>query len=90
VAPVPPGFRPTRASLAALKDRGLVTRADDMGSEIHLYRESLGPGETVELSWELEAVAPCDVTQRGATAYAYYSPEQRGTSGNLRLVATPR
>lgn len=90
VAPVPPGFRASDSSLRRLESDGLVTRADDQGSEIHLYREQLAPGASVDLSWELEATAPCDVTQRGATAYAYYDPETRGTSGNLRVAATPR
>lgn len=90
VAPVPPGFRATDRSLRELETLGLVTRADDQGSEIHLYREQLAAGASVTLTWDLEATAACDVTQRGARAYAYYDPETRGTSGNLRLVATPR
>ena len=90
VAPVPPGFRVTVASLKRLEASPAVTRAEDQGSEIHLYMELLTAGATTELTWELEATAPCDVTQRGARAYAYYAPETRGTSPNLRLVATPR
>lgn len=90
VVPVPPGFRASAASLKALEAAKLVTRADDQGSEIHLYQERLDAGATVKLAWELEATAPCDVTQRGARAYAYYAPDIRGTSPNLRLVATPR
>ena len=88
--PVPPGFRPDVQRLRRLVERAKIARYDDQGREIHLYLTQLAPGATVTLEYALEATAACDVTQRGARAYAYYDPATQGLSGSLRLAAGPR
>jgi hypothetical protein len=90
MVPVPPGFRADRASLEALVRRGVIDRHADQGSELHFYLSALAPGAKVTLPYQLEATAECDVAQRAAHAYAYYSPEVFGTSAATRLIATPR
>jgi len=83
--PVPPGFVADRESLERLVRETAVTRFDETGDRVNLYLTELGPGGGEVLRYRLEATTPCDVTQRPAEAYAYYSPDVRGTSGPLRL-----
>lgn len=87
VIPVPPGFRPDHDSLAALVRDTPVARFDDLGDRVALYLEGLGAGEGLRLPYRLEAIAPCDVAQAPAEAFAYYDPDVRGHSGALRLSA---
>ena len=87
VIPVPPGFAAVRPSLERLVGRTPVTRFEDLGDRIHLYLGGLEPGAGVVLPYALEAVAPCDVAQAPAQAYAYYQPGVRGSSDALRLRA---
>lgn len=91
VLPVPPGFRADASSFQRLAHRrNLIMKWEDLGTEVHVYLTALEPGQLATLEYELEAVAVCDVTQRPAEAYAYYSPEVRGSSAGGRLVATAR
>jgi hypothetical protein len=89
VVPVPPGFRASAAKLKTLVREGRVEKADDLGSEVHLYLTELRPGRDVSLSLEWEAVADCVVMQRPAVAYAYYDPSTRGASGPAKLEVAP-
>ena len=87
IVPVPPGFRVSPASLAALTRSRKVARAEDQGSELRLYLDQLPPHRTVifPLAWEATTVAT--VTQRPAQAYAYYAPETRAASAALTLTS---
>lgn len=80
VIPVPPGFRFVAGSTAG------VAKVEDVGSEVRIYLHQLAPKSSAQLSYHLEAEATCRVTQRGAEAYAYYSPEIRGASAPLLLT----
>jgi hypothetical protein len=90
VIPVPPGFRADAHSVQMLMNRDEVDRAEDLGSEIHVYMSKLAARGSLVLPYRLEATAACDVTQPSARAYAYYDPEIRGASASLRLTAKPR
>jgi hypothetical protein len=90
IIPVPPGFRADAGSLEALERSGRVDRAENLGSEIHLYMSKLDARGSLVLPYRLEAMAACDVAQPSARAYAYYDPETRGASASLRLSAEPR
>jgi hypothetical protein len=85
VVPVPPGFGADRDSLDQLRRSGEVSKVEDLGSSIAIYLLELAPGQRVRLRYRLEARAECDVLQRPAVAYAYYSPEVRGQSASRRL-----
>lgn len=87
VVPVPPGFRAVTESLDGLKKSGRVARFEDVGSAIHLYLTRLDAGAEVALPYALEALAACDVLQRGPEAYAYYDAETRGVAAATRLRA---
>lgn len=90
VIPVPPGFRAAPASLSTLEQYPTIDRAEDQGTEIHLYLARLDAGQELQLDYRLEATAACEVTQRSAYGYAYYDPDTRGSSAELRLRALPR
>ncbi len=90
VVPVPPGFRASTGSLAALVAKQAISKYEDNGSEIHLYLEQLAPGAEAKLAIAWEAIAVCQVMQRPAVAYAYYDPAVRGASAVARLVTTSR
>lgn len=90
VIPVPPGFRADPRSLTALQRIDAVQRAEDQGSEIHVYLSRLDGKTALDLPYRLEATAACEVTQRSVQAYAYYNPETRGSSAEHRLTADPR
>ncbi len=86
VLPVPPGFAVREESLKRLKAQGRIARYEDVGSALHLYLDSLAPQQRVELPLSLEGRARCEVTWRGAEAYAYYTPEVRGRAATRRLT----
>jgi CD109 antigen len=86
--PVPPGFTVDPDWLARLRKVGGVSRVEDHDDSIAVYLLQLSAGEEVELRYRLEAQAECDVLQRPALAYAYYTPDTRGTSKAMRLRAT--
>lgn len=90
VIPVPPGFRVVASSLEGLQRLDTVDRATDQGSEIHVYLSRLDGGKHIDLDYRLEATAACRVTQRSAHGYAYYDPDTRGASAELRLRVRPR
>ena len=87
--PIPPGFTPDPTTLEALKTRQLIARYETLGTQINLYLPTLAPGQTLTLPYRLDPDATCQVTHRGATAYAYYAPTTRGTSAPFTLQATP-
>ena len=89
ILPVPPGF--TIAPGAAKRLRAIpgVSKVEDHGDSLSVYLLELAPGQRVTLPYQLDAQADCDVLQRPAVAYAYYTPDRRGTSKALRLRATP-
>lgn len=85
VLPVPPGFAADPASLAALRRARGVSRVEDHGDSLAVYLLDLGPGQTVDLAYRLDAEAVCDVLVRPASAYAFYTPSVRGSSAARRL-----
>ena len=88
VIPVPAGFRVDPKSLKRLKQKGLITRFDDRGDEVHLYVVSLNPRAAAFFPYRLEATARCDVMQHPARAFAYYDPSIYGSSGPARISGT--
>ncbi len=89
IVPIPPGFAPDKRSLAALVSAGRIDHFEATGAAVQLYLSKLTKHETIELRYALIAGAECDVTQRAAQVYAYYDPETRGESTNLRVRAVP-
>jgi hypothetical protein len=89
VVPVPPGFAVAAGVAQRLAKVPGVSKVEDHGDSLAVYLLELGPDEHVTLPYELDAAADCDVLQRPALAYAYYTPDVRGTSAALRLRATP-
>ena len=83
VIPVPPGFRfvsTTRPACRRVEGRERRVRGPG------LLQEARRRASRSSITYELEAEATCEVTQRGIEAYAYYSPEIRGNSAPLRLT----
>ncbi len=89
VLPVPPGFTVAPGAVRRLRAIGGVSRVEDHGDSLAVYLLELAPGQRITLPYELDAQADCDVLQRPALAYAYYTPDRRGTSKARRLRATP-
>jgi alpha-2-macroglobulin-like protein len=88
VLPVPPGFGIAADVARRLARVPGVSRVEDHGDSLAVYLLELAPGARVVLPYELDAGADCDVLQRPALAYAYYTPDVRGTSRTLRLRAS--
>jgi hypothetical protein len=90
IVPIPPGFAPSKRSLAALAGAGRIERFEATGAAVHLYLSKLALEEKLELAFDLVANAECEVTQRPAQVYEYYDPRTRGESSSSRLkVVSP-
>ena len=89
ILPVPPGFTIEAGVAKRLAQVSGVSKVEDHGDSLAVYLLELAPRQRVTLPYQLDAQADCDVLQRPALAYAYYTPDQRGSSKALRLRATP-
>ena len=90
VVPVPPGSQADKKSLRLLVRRGAISKFEDVGSAVYLYLKELKPKQTRVFHYTLKAIAECKVTQRAATAFAYYDPEIKAASENLKLTTLAR
>jgi hypothetical protein len=87
---VPPGVGADPDSLDRLRRTRAVSKVEDLGDSIAVYLTELRPGQRVSLPYALEVRAEVDVLQRPAVAYAYYTPELRGSSAGARLHSGTR
>lgn len=83
--PIPAGFMIDAASLQKLQSNGHIDKYQTTARSVIIYLRSLG-AETKTLNYSLRATLPVKTTTRPATAYEYYSPENRATGKAIELV----
>jgi len=85
---VPPGFSPLISDLDALVESGLVSRYERTGRQILLYVTDMPSGQPYTFDYRLRARFPIKAQTPSSTAYDYYTPDQRDTTGPQRIVVT--
>lgn len=74
----PTGTSPVPSTLTSLvQSNPRIMRADDEGQRTVIYLDWMGPGETITLSYNIQAIIPVQGQPATAQAYAYYRPEIR-------------
>jgi hypothetical protein len=84
---VPAGFVVNEAALQRQRGSGGLQQVEVFGSRVNLYFDKVGSKQALIVPLEVEAKTAVDVAMRPAEAFAYYDPEVRGRSDQLRLVA---
>jgi A-macroglobulin TED domain/Alpha-2-macroglobulin family/MG2 domain/A-macroglobulin receptor binding domain/Macroglobulin domain MG3/Alpha-2-macroglobulin bait region domain len=88
--PVPVGFTLVSDDLENLVSQGKADRFERKAGKAVLYLRSTGPGEALELQYQLRATRPVKVTVAGARVYAYYDPDNEGRSPATHLTVRAR
>jgi uncharacterized protein YfaS (alpha-2-macroglobulin family) len=82
---VPPGFKVISTDLDLLVEDGKIMKYDLTSRQVIIYLEALGPNETLELSYRLQAKYPIRARSRASKAYEYYTPENKAIAGPQKL-----
>ena len=87
----PTSTAPTPESLRKMvQDNARMMRADDDNGRTAVYIDWMGPGETIEFSYHMTALAQVQGREASAQAYAYYRPDIRtGASVPAVTVVSP-
>ena len=87
----PTSTAPTPESLQKLvEDNARIMRADDDNGRTAVYIDWMGPGETIEFTYQMNALAQVKGREASAQAYAYYRPDIRtGASVPALTVVSP-
>ena len=87
----PTSTAPTQESLPKLvQDNARIMRADDDNGRTAVYIDWMGPGETIEFSYQMNTLAQVKGREASAQAYAYYRPDIRtGASVPAVTVVSP-
>lgn len=87
--PIPAGFRMATDGLRDMVAQGQIAKFQQNARSTVVYLRSLKPGETLTLTYELQATMPVKLTVPAPVAYEYYNPANRGTGQPLELVVNP-
>jgi uncharacterized protein YfaS (alpha-2-macroglobulin family) len=87
--PIPAGFRMETDGLRDMVAQGQIAKFQQNARSTVVYLRSLKPGETLTLTYELQATMPVKLTVPAPVAYEYYNPTNRGTGKPLELVVNP-
>jgi uncharacterized protein YfaS (alpha-2-macroglobulin family) len=87
--PVPAGFAPDEAGLAALRAVPGVDKVQVTPRNLVVYLRELAAGKTLELTYGLRSNAPARVTVPPAEVYEYYDPARRATTPPGKVTAAP-
>jgi uncharacterized protein YfaS (alpha-2-macroglobulin family) len=87
--PVPAGFSPDEAGLAALRTTPGVDKVQVTPRSLVVYLRELPAGKSLELTYGLRAGASARVTVPAAEVYEYYDPARRAVTPPHRLIAVP-
>ena len=77
---IPPGFQVQTTDLWDLVEHGKVQRFEMTGRQVVLYIETMKAGETLELSYRMQAQFVIKAKAPKSTVYKYYNPEERSDS----------
>jgi CD109 antigen len=76
---VPTGFAPVMESLDALAAANPnIKRYDVAGRKVILYIEDMDPGQSLQFTFDVQALYPVKAKGTASQAYSYYKPEWRG------------
>ena len=84
---VPAGFAVNEAALQRQRGSGGLQQVEVFGNRVNLYFDKVDAKQALMVPLEVVANTAVDVAMRPAEAFAYYDPEVRGRSDQLRLVA---
>lgn len=87
--PVPAGFRMATEPIQNMVAQGQIAKFQQNARSTVVYLRGLKPGETLTLTYELQATMPVKLTVPAPVAYEYYNPMIRGTGKPLELVVNP-
>ncbi|MFH1548989.1 MAG: MG2 domain-containing protein [Planctomycetota bacterium] len=82
---IPPGFEVQTGDLAALVEKGLITRFETTGRQIILYVEKLDGSQGMEFSYRMKAKFVLKAKSPKSKVYRYYNPEEKGESRPIEL-----
>ena len=77
---IPPGFEVQQNTLWDLVETGKVQRFETTGRQIILYLETMKSGESLELSYKMQAKFVIKAKAPKSTVYQYYNPDKRAES----------
>lgn len=75
---IPPGFKVISTDLDDLVEKKKIVKYSITSRQVIIYLESLGAGETLELTYRLQAKYPVKARSQASKAYEYYAPEKQG------------
>jgi hypothetical protein len=88
--PTPPGFRADVEELNRAVEQRTVDKVEVQPQRVVVYLRGLQVGQTLPLSYRLEARTPATVTAGAGRVYEYYAPERQGFSTPTRLTIEAR
>lgn len=74
---VPPGFKVLGGKLKAAVEAQEILKYELPGQQISIYLQKLMPGQTFQLSWDLQALFPVKAQTPPSSVYLYYEKTQR-------------
>ncbi|MGM0576388.1 MAG: MG2 domain-containing protein [Myxococcota bacterium] len=83
---LPPGFDVVPDKLEHAIQQGTIMKYELPGQQVSIYLESLAPGETLQVSWDLRAKYPVKAQAKSSAAYLYYDTENRSETSPVEFV----
>lgn len=84
--PIPAGFSADRAEFETLALAGKIAKYQLTPQSVIVYLRELPPTEPCSIAYHLLATMPVKITIPAATAYEYYTPENRCMSKSVPIT----
>jgi hypothetical protein len=85
---VPPGFTVEMGDFDPYLSAGVLSRAEVTGKQLILYVSEIAAGQTLSLSYSLQATLPVRASDGGAEVALYYQPEQKSQAPATTLTVS--
>jgi hypothetical protein len=83
--PVPAGFVPLLDDIEQLQEKGVAAKFQVLPQSVLVYLRELPAGKPLEVTYQLRATMPVNLTAAGARLYEYYDPDRQGQSPAVRI-----
>jgi hypothetical protein len=83
--PVPAGFVPMLDDIEKLQEQGVVAKFQVLPQSVLVYLRELPASKPLEVTYQLRATMPVNLTAAGARVYEYYDPDRQGQSPPMRI-----